>query len=342
MDLNLEKDLNIFDNAIGSSTSDDNWRVNKDKSIPHSYHYLPITDNLHLDSWGFIQRSKYVFLYPHVINVRSVSKSFLATYVLEPLRKFIIDRTSNEKYSVDYITFVKSIPDDFVIKVSGLFIDPGVHEHLTPQDKRFGLRIGSLTNYYDSEIFSSDQLHLLEENMSLKQLLLNPKPYYDFLEFNDLTRVNSLLANFSKQVHSPGKIKAQLENYLDSTHHFKMDTITDTQNDRVIHHIDVNITYEYVGHHPQLKFRVHPEYGKIKADLNRDTNFQNDGYFVLHVFIRPSDRIQHELPKENDRNIEDYIVSIVEHHIKTELENRFGIESYSSKHSLGVTQIIFN
>lgn len=275
--------LEKFERLFRSGSS---MRFKYDKNdikIVSTFHeYTPVGENLEIDTWGMVIREdeSYFYVYPHLRNRKTVSKTFLAE-MLSSIREFLLDRIKNSNFTIQDIG---NLPEDFRLKFPIVTVDPGFKGHREPEERTTGIRISNLNLWYPEITNVSG---ILDGGMKMKQVLMDPREYYLDLKFNTVDRLNTLLAQSGAQKNKLKKLQIKNDLLLKSPGKFLIKT------DPEVPDLGTG-TYKFEGPHPHLKYAVShnpDEHGVVKATWwfapdytdGYDVSGKNNGHFVLHL-----------------------------------------------------------
>ena len=326
--MTTEQAEKILDDAIKGHHSTE-WEYELDnygymkypaKVTKMSYKYLEIGDNIELDGYGFLLSSRYLYAYPHLRNTEKVDKYFLANvvkriaiYTKTKILEFM-DQMNRVNYlepslQVSWQDLIDSMPEDLLFKVPMTSVDPGFTNHRHDEERTTGLRVGSLVLKYP-DIFDPSYDNLVNGEMKLKNVLINPDHYRERLRVYDVSPVNEELMKVSSHKNSIKKLQIKAKILLE-----KPGEITFPQFDRHDDETDtwvifgpMVVHYDFIGNLPVMKYHISiaseddpKKY--FSGELTQSTqDYNKTGWFEVHFPKKIMEVLPEHMVEELKRN----------------------------------------
>ena len=286
----ISNDIKIFEDALGFIKSQK--QTNRGEKI--SVEYLDIGNNVEIDNLAYI-KGDLMFCNIHVRNVKEFHENSIID-VLKQLRKFIIDRTSTQEYSKPYHEVLQEINDSEILQIIILLFDPGYTGHVNTQEKKEGIKLNHMGTYYPEACFQ-DLSDKLQNNLSLKKLLLHPESVYPEFVLHNTDILNDALAKLKNQTNVMKRMNIVMNSILygkqkltveheGNTYQIPFEWFGPTPHIRLSHDVrrsyrvsgEVALYFKYGGDKDEcgFEFRLPKElYDNVISDISIRIRFEN-------------------------------------------------------------------
>lgn len=266
-------DLQTFDYALGFIRSDIRDPITNKRT---RVEYLNIGNNVEIDTMGYIINASHIFCTLHVRDVQEFHPNSVVD-VLKQVRSFIIARTSNEQYSKPYAEAMSELPESERLQVTTLNFDPGFTGHVETEERKGGIRLSLFGIQYPSTEFAEVAKNL-QENISIKKLILDPESVYPMFVLHNVEILNSALAKLKNQQHIKKRMYLMLNHILSGKEKIFVELDGDIS----------HLPFQWYGNKPHIKldhsldgaFRVH---GEIELYFKGSLHHNDDCGFNVYV-----------------------------------------------------------